>query len=137
MIQLVSLFHHLLKGGDELFDDLIIAFAYVIPDAGADVVGQEHLAETVESRVYCRCLDEDVRAVCAFFDHGLDAADLSLYAAQPVDQILVLFRTAFFSLLAARAAFFFLCHEYDSVSASSVTGIPEKNRAGGYTLDAA
>lgn len=71
---------------------------------GADMVGQQLLAEGVHRRVGGSRLRQDVRAVGVFLQHALQAADLALDPVQPVHQALVFFVRADLGLLAA--AFF-------------------------------
>lgn len=71
---------------------------------GADMVGQQFLAEGVHRRVGCGRLRQDVGAVGVFLQHALQTADLALDPVQPVHQALVFLVRADLGLLAA--AFF-------------------------------
>src|SRR5665647_1353309 len=77
--------------GDGLagFVDLVVgdvtSDAYRIFDAGTEVVVEERESERLERLGDCRDLGEDVDAVLVVVDHLLQAADLALDAAQPVE----------------------------------------------------
>src|SRR5665647_2819768 len=77
--------------GDGLagFVDLVVgdvtSDAYRIFDAGTEVVVEERESERLERLGDCRDLGEDVDAVLVVVDHLLQAANLALDAAQPVE----------------------------------------------------
>src|SRR5665647_1982013 len=77
--------------GDGLagFVDLVVgdvtSDAHRILDAGTEVVVEERESERLERLGDCRDLGEDVDAVLVVVDHLLQAANLALDAAQPVE----------------------------------------------------
>ena len=60
------------------------------------MIRQKDFIETVERRIDCRHLNQNIRTVRIFFYHALHTSDLPFNPAQAVDHVLVfLFRTLF------------------------------------------
>ena len=90
----------------EFIDRRIVPACDVPPDTAADMVGKQLPAEAVQCAGHRGYLDQDIRAVCVFLDHPLQAAHLALDPFQPGEQRpLFLFRPVRMRMDAGPAAF--------------------------------
>ena len=95
------LLHELLQGSDQLVNDGVIPLTDAIGHAGADVGGQQLLAEAVEGGADGGDLDQDIRAVGVLLQHLPQATDLSLDAVEAMGEFLLLLVGAVLCLMAA------------------------------------
>ena len=95
------------KAGDTiLVDDGLIPVFHIAHDAMADVAGEQLLVERIDGGVDRGRLRENIGTVGVLFQHALEAADLSLDAAEPVEELFALLVGAQGVLLSSAAAGF-------------------------------
>lgn len=73
------------------FDGLVLPGADILRDAGFDVAGQQHLGKAVQRRARRRTLRQNIGTISVLFNHAANPANLPLDAAEPVEQIALLF----------------------------------------------
>lgn len=59
-----------------------------------------------------RNLGQNIRAVCVFFNHAANAANLSLDAAEPIEQVAFFLVVPMFGSAMTTAGFFFITHAF-------------------------
>ena len=110
IIFVFRLFHELSEGIDQFVNDVVASVADVVHHAGFDMVREKLLIECVQCGIDCCDLSHDIGAICVFFDHALDTADLPFDTAQAVDEFFVFLGRSLLGFMARTAAFFDVIH---------------------------
>ncbi len=106
----MRLFHEFSEGIDQLVNDVVASVADVVHHAGFDMIREKLLIESVECGIDSSDLSHDIGAICVFFDHALDTADLPFDTVQAIDEFFIFLRRSFLSFMARTAAFFDVIH---------------------------
>ena len=98
------LLHQFLQRGHQFVDDPVVPLPDAVRHAGADMGGQQLLAEAVQRRGDGGHLHQNIRAVGVLLQHLPQAPHLSLNAAEAVGQAFLLLRGAVFRFVLAASA---------------------------------